>query len=54
MAGLSALGEKYPAGRYEVWGMVRYTNRGLGMVQARPRFGCRPETTTLVLRDGTG
>jgi predicted MPP superfamily phosphohydrolase len=54
MAGLSALGEKYPAGRYEVWGMGQYTNRRLGMVQARPRFGCRPETTTLILRGGTG
>ena len=54
MAGLSALGEKYPAGRYEVWGMVQYTNRGLGMVQARPWFGCGPETKTFVLRAWTG
>lgn len=54
MAGLSAVGEEYPAGRYKVWGMVQYTNRGLGMMQTRLRFGRRPEITTLVLRVGTG
>ena len=54
MAGLSAVGEKYPAGRYEVGGMVQYTNRGLGVIQPRLRFGCRPEITTFVLRAGTG
>ena len=51
---LLALGEKYPAGRHEVGGMVQYTNRGLGLIQSRLRFGCRPETTTFVLRAGAG
>ena len=51
---LPPLGEKYPAGRYEVGGMVQYTNRGLGVIGPRLRFGCRPETTTFVLRAGAG
>ena len=51
---LPLLGEKYPAGRYEVGGMVQYTNRGLGVIQPRLRFRCRPEVTTLVLRTRTG
>ena len=51
---LPPLGEKYPAGRYAVGGMVQYTNRGLGVIQPRLRFGCRPEITTVVLRAGTG
>ncbi len=51
---LPPLGEKYPAGRYEVGGMVQYTNRGLGVIQPRIRFGCRPEITTFVLRAKTG
>jgi hypothetical protein len=51
---LPPLGEKYPAGRYEIGGMVQYTNRGLGVIQPRIRFGCRPEITTFVFRTGTG
>ncbi len=51
---LPPLGERYPAGRYEVGRMVQYTNRGLGVIQPRPRFGCRPEITTVVLRAETG
>jgi uncharacterized protein len=51
---LPPLGEKYPAGRYEVGGMVQYTNRGLGVIQPRIRFGCRPEITTFVFRTRTG
>lgn len=51
---LPPLGEKYPAGRYDVGGMVQYTNRGLGVIQPRIRFGCRPEITTFVLRSRTG
>lgn len=50
---LPPLGEKYPVGRYEVGGMVQYTNRGLGAIQPRLRFGCRPEITTFVLRAAT-
>ncbi|MDQ3318036.1 MAG: hypothetical protein M3522_11995, partial [Actinomycetota bacterium] len=51
---LPPLGEKYPAGKYEVGGMVQYTNRGLGVIQPRLRFGCRPEITMFVLRAGKG
>ncbi len=51
---LPTLGEKYPVGRYEVGGMVRYANRGLGAIQPRLRLGCRPEITTVVLRAGVG
>lgn len=51
---LPPLGEKYPAGRYEVGGMVQYTNRGLGVIQPLIRFRCRPEVTTFVLRTRAG
>ncbi len=51
---LPPLEERYPAGRYEVGEMVQYTNRGLGVIEPRLRFGCRPETTTFVLRAGAG
>ena len=51
---LPPLGEKYPSGKYEVGGMVQYTNRGLGAIQPRLRFDCRPEITTFVLRAGQG
>lgn len=47
---LPPLGEKYPAGLYEVGGMALYTNRGLGMIPPRMRFNCRPEITVLTLR----
>ena len=50
---LPPLGEKYPAGRYEVGEMVQYTNRGLGTIRPRLGFGCRPEITTFVLRAAT-
>jgi len=30
--------------------MLVYTNRGLGTVHARLRFGCRPEITALTFR----
>lgn len=41
--------EKYPGGRYQVGGMVQYTNRGLGMIPPRVRFNCRPEITVFTL-----
>jgi predicted MPP superfamily phosphohydrolase len=41
---------KYPVGRYQVGGMVLYTNRGLGMVSPRVRFNCRPEITVFTLQ----
>ena len=40
MAGLSTVGEEYPAGRYKVWGLVQYTNREIGMMRIRLGFGC--------------
>jgi len=42
---LPYLGEKYPAGLYNVGGMFQYTNRGLGMIRPSVRFNCRPEIT---------
>ena len=42
--------QRYSAGLYEVGGMLQYTNRGLGFVDARLRFLCRPEITVLNLR----
>ena len=42
--------QRYSAGLYEVGGMLQYTNRGLGFVDARLRFLCRPEITVLTLR----
>lgn len=50
---LPPLGEKYPAGFYEVAGMGLYTNRGLGMLPPRVRVNCRPEITALTLRAKT-
>ena len=41
---------RYPRGLYKVGGMMLYTNRGLGTVDARLRFLCRPEITALTLR----
>jgi predicted MPP superfamily phosphohydrolase len=44
------MGEKYPSGRYQVGGMVQYTNRGVGMVRPHVRLNCRPEITLLTLQ----
>lgn len=44
--------QRYDAGLYEVGNMLQYTNRGLGFVDARLRFLCRPEITVLTLRNG--
>lgn len=59
---LPPLGRKYPVGRYQVGGMIQYTNRGIGMIsvqsryprQFRPhlRLNCRPEITVLTLEAG--
>lgn len=59
---LPPLARTYPSGRYQVGGMVQYTNRGLGMVgfyvpqvpyvRPRVRLNCRPEVTLLTLRAG--
>ncbi len=50
---LPYLGQKYPLGRYQVGTMIQYTNRGVGMIQPRVRFNCRPEITVFTLRAGT-
>jgi predicted MPP superfamily phosphohydrolase len=42
--------QRYTSGLYEVGDMIQYTNRGLGFVDARVRFLCRPEITVLTLR----
>lgn len=41
--------ERYPAGRYQVDGMIQYTNRGLGALPPNVRFNCRPEVTVITL-----
>jgi predicted MPP superfamily phosphohydrolase len=46
---LPPLGRKYHTGRYQVGGMIQYTNRGLGMVGLPVRFWCRPEITVFTL-----
>ena len=47
---LPRLGQKYPAGRYQVGGMIQYTNRGLGTIRPAVRFNCRPEVTIITLQ----
>ena len=52
---LPPLARRYPLGRYQVGGMIQYTNRGVGMVaplartRFHVRFNCRPEITMLTL-----
>jgi hypothetical protein len=46
---LPSLGRKYPAGRYQVGGMIQYTNRGVGTILPAVRFNCRPEITIFTL-----
>ncbi len=47
---LPYLGKKYPSGRYQVGTMIQYTNRGVGMVEPKVRFNCRPEITVFTLQ----
>jgi len=47
---LPPFSQRYTSGLYEVGGMIQYTNRGLGFVNLRLRFLCRPEITVLTLR----
>jgi uncharacterized protein len=47
---LPAFSQRYTSGLYQVGGMVQYTNRGIGFVNVRLRFLCRPEITALTLR----
>jgi hypothetical protein len=46
---LPTYAKKYPVGRYQVSGMIQYTNRGLGMIPPHVRFNCRPEITVFTL-----
>jgi predicted MPP superfamily phosphohydrolase len=46
---LPPYGKKYPAGLYQVGGMLQYTNRGVGMISPHVRFNCRPEITLFTL-----
>jgi predicted MPP superfamily phosphohydrolase len=47
---LPPFSQRYTSGLYMVDGMLQYTNRGLGFVDMRLRFLCRPEITVLTLR----
>lgn len=47
---LPPFSQRYTRGLHRVGGMLAYTNRGLGTVHARMRFGCRPEITAISLR----
>lgn len=47
---LPPFSQRYTAGLYEVGSMLQYTNRGLGFVDARLRFLCRPEITVFTFK----
>jgi uncharacterized protein len=47
---LPPLGKRYPRGRYQVEGMVQYTNRGVGMLRPYGRLNCRPEISLVTLK----
>ena len=51
---LPPFSQRYTSGLYRVDGMLQYTNRGLGFVDMRLRFLCRPEITVLTLRPPGG
>ena len=51
---LPPFSQRYTSGLYQVGGMRVYTNRGIGFVQLRARFLCRPEITTFTLRSPGG
>ena len=40
---------KYTSGRYQLNGMVHYTNRGLGTAELQVRLNCPPEITLFTL-----
>ena len=46
---LPYLGQKYPAGLYQVGKLAVYTNRGIGVISPPVRFNCPPEVTLLTL-----
>jgi predicted MPP superfamily phosphohydrolase len=43
-------GRKYPSGRYQINGMVQYTNRGVGTTTIEIRWNCPPEITVFNLQ----
>jgi predicted MPP superfamily phosphohydrolase len=47
---LPQLGRKYPKGRYQVNGMVQYTNRGIGTASIQFRYQCPAEVTIITLQ----
>lgn len=51
---LPELGRRYPSGRYQVGGMIQYTNRGIGVVSPFVRINCRPEITVFDLHAQSG
>lgn len=53
---LPPYGKRYPIGQYQIEDLIQYTNRGIGMVSPRARFGSRPEITVFQLSapDGNG
>jgi hypothetical protein len=51
---LPPLSQRYTRGLYDVRGMIQYTNRGIGFVNKRLRFLCRPEITVFTLRSPAG
>lgn len=47
---LPPFSQRYTSGLHKVGNMFQYTNQGIGFVDARLRFLCRPEITVLTLR----
>lgn len=47
---LPPLSQRYTSGLYRVGSMLQYTNRGIGFVNLRLRFMCRPEITVFTFR----
>lgn len=47
---LPYLGEKHPAGPYQVGKLAVYTNRGIGVIAPPVRLNCPPEVTLLTPR----
>ena len=43
------MARKYPAGLYQIGGMILYTNRGIGTIHMPFRLNCPPEITVFTL-----
>ncbi len=46
---LPYLGQRYPAGLYQIGDLALYTNRGIGVISPPVRLNCPPEVTLLTL-----